>query len=449
MKEKIKRISSSTWALLLALMMVVSSFSVLAATTNVEKTGTISYWVLRGDFNSWSTDTQYQFGRANGGSITYDLSSKKGSQIQFRTDAYENGEIHFNSSNGSVTDNTEVKLNWNTGDVMYYTVPSDSNGMITFNVTVRDGNNYLTVTAGSGDTSTSPYELMSSTEQSTSYDTTKISSVANFKTTDNEKVVSMTLNLKADTYNFFVRKNKSTNYCSRQTGVLGGSYGLMQRGDNNVECVQYNLSAGLYKVTYTIERDNYGTLEIDSVAKRLADSVTLSAAQTSVTAGRSTTITATLKNSVVPIGNTYTYKYYDDKGNILATKTSKSTSDSITVTSSEVGTVTYYVVVSTDATYEDHNYDGSILSYADVSSKGTSVSYVAKSYYIAEVSDTTVGDRRALTQESYKPESSPVTLSFFNDPFTISEDTVEVMTVDESKNKYCQIIKSNIEDSAV
>lgn len=38
MKEKIKRISSSTWALLLALMMVVSSFSVLAATTNVNKT---------------------------------------------------------------------------------------------------------------------------------------------------------------------------------------------------------------------------------------------------------------------------------------------------------------------------------------------------------------------------------------------------------------------------
>lgn len=39
MKEKIKRISSSTWALLLALMMVVSSFSVLAATTNVNESG--------------------------------------------------------------------------------------------------------------------------------------------------------------------------------------------------------------------------------------------------------------------------------------------------------------------------------------------------------------------------------------------------------------------------
>lgn len=152
MKEKIKRISSSTWALILALMMVVSSFSVLAATTNVNKTGAISYWVLSGDFNSWSTDTQYQFGGADGGSITYDLSSKKGSTIKFRTDAYENG-IHYNSSNGTVTDNTEVQLKWDTGDVMYYTVPSDSNGKITFKVTVSGGNNYLTVTAGSGGSS--------------------------------------------------------------------------------------------------------------------------------------------------------------------------------------------------------------------------------------------------------------------------------------------------------
>lgn len=62
MKEKIKRISSSTWALLLALMMVVSSFSVLAATTNVNKTsagasgGTISEGdILYYDFSSLTT----------------------------------------------------------------------------------------------------------------------------------------------------------------------------------------------------------------------------------------------------------------------------------------------------------------------------------------------------------------------------------------------------------
>jgi len=58
MKEKIKRISSSTWALILALMMVVSSFSVLAATTNVEKTGKTNTTVYlvpasQSDFSSY------------------------------------------------------------------------------------------------------------------------------------------------------------------------------------------------------------------------------------------------------------------------------------------------------------------------------------------------------------------------------------------------------------
>lgn len=365
-----------------------------------------------------------------------------------------NGQFRFSDGTNDygVTANTDLQMNTEytptKGQKAIYYLYSAGAG--TYKVTITkiasDGTPSFKVTK---DTSTSPYELMSSTEQSTSYDTTKISSLGNFKTTDDEKVVSMTLNLKAGTYNFFVTKNKNTNYCSKQTGVLGGSYGLSQRYDSNVECVQYNLSAGLYTVTYTIDKDDYGTLKIDSVAKPLADSVTLSAAQTSVTAGKSTTITATLNNSIVPEGATYTYKYYDDKGNELATKTSKSTSDSITVTSSEVGTVTYYVVVSTDATYEDPDYAGSTLSFADVSSEGTSVSYVAKSYYIAEVKDNTIGDRYALTQESFSPKSNPVTLSFFNDQFEISEDTVEVMTVDESKNKYCQIIKSNIEDSAV
>ena len=70
MKEKIKRISSSTWALVLALMMVVSSFSVLAATTNVNKTGetkTTVYFVpaSQSDFsdylNSSKTDIDSKY----------------------------------------------------------------------------------------------------------------------------------------------------------------------------------------------------------------------------------------------------------------------------------------------------------------------------------------------------------------------------------------------------
>lgn len=389
--------------------------------------------------------------------------------IEFDT----NGKATFTIANTASGSNGQFRIDWNDGSttikygcgqneiqkveygVPYtpkknnekpYRVPSEGTYVVEIVGIASDGTPSFKVTKG---TSTSPYELLSSTDQTTSYDDTKIRPLGDFKTTDDDKVVSMTLNLNAGTYNFFVRKNKNTNYCSKQNGELGGSYGLMLRDDNNVECVQYNLSAGLYTVTYTIERDNYGTLKIDSVAKPLADSVTLSAAETSVTAGNKTTITATLNKSAVPDGEIYTYKYYDSKGTELPTRTSKSTSDSITVTSSEVGTVIYYVTVSTKATYEDHDYPGSTLSYADVSSEGTPVSYVAKSYYIAEVNDTTIGDRFALTQDFFKPESNPVTLSFFNAKSEISEDTVEVMTVDESKNKYCQIITSNIEDSAV
>lgn len=155
MKEKIKRISSSTWALLLALMMVVSSFSVLAATTNVEKTGDISTWSIKG---SWS-DSSSTFGNSNGGDITVDLSSCKGKTVNFVLYAYENGSSIVNTldSNStspiSIDTGVEKQLKWNGKGSINYTVPSDSNGEITFKVTVRKGNNYLTVTAGSGGSS--------------------------------------------------------------------------------------------------------------------------------------------------------------------------------------------------------------------------------------------------------------------------------------------------------
>lgn len=382
------------------------------------------------------------------GTLTFDITTRSSNSIggngQFRfmvkqsdgtykTYGVEtNVDVEMNKEYTPTMDKTAIYYLY-TADVGNYTVTItsiNSSGVPTFKVTKN--------------ASSSTYELMQSADQ-TSGETT---SLGHFDTTDDSKVLTKTLSLSAGTYNFYI-KNGDAIYCSTQSGTLGSSYGMNRDFDNRVGCVQYNLSAGLYTVTYTIDSETYGTLKIDSVAKPLAESVTLSAAQTSVTAGKKTTITATLNNSAVPDGETYTYKYYDSNRNELATKTSTSTSDSIEVTSSKVGTVTYYVVVSTNATYDVPNYEGSTLSYADVSSEGTSVSYVAKSYYIAEVNDTTIGDRFALTQESFKPKSNPVTLSFFNAESEISEDTVEVMTVDESKNKYCQIITSNIEDSAV
>lgn len=74
MKEKIKRISSSTWALILALMMVVSSFSVLAATTNVNKTGSgysagDTIYFSAGNTNWYGSDAKtvaYFYGNSDG-----------------------------------------------------------------------------------------------------------------------------------------------------------------------------------------------------------------------------------------------------------------------------------------------------------------------------------------------------------------------------------------------
>lgn len=399
------------------------------------------------DYNNWKSFDEGKTFDENG-TLSFDITTRssgsmdgngqfrfmiKQSDGTYKTYGVEtNVDVEMNKEYAPTIDKTAIYYLY-TADVGNYTVTItsiNSSGVPTFKVTKN--------------ASRSTYELMQSANQ-TSGETT---SLGPFTTTDDSKVLTKTLSLSAGTYNFYI-KNGNAIYCSTQSGTLGSSYGMNRDFDNRVGCVQYKLSAGLYTVTYTIESDNYGTLKIDSVAKPLADSVTLSAAQTSVTAGKRTTITATLNNSAVPDGKTYTYKYYDSNRIELATKTSTSTSDSIEVTSSEVGTVTYYVTVSTNATYKDPNYQDSTLSYADVSSEGTSVSYVDKSYYIAEVNDTTIGDRHALTQDFFKPKSNPVTLSFFNAESEISEDTVEVMTVDESKNKYCQIITSNIEDSAV
>lgn len=399
------------------------------------------------DYNNWNSFDEGKTFDKNG-TLSFDIATRssgnmdgngqfrfmvKQSDGTYKTYGVEtNVDVEMNKEYTPTMDKTAIYYLY-TADVGNYTVTItsiNSSGVPTFKVTKN--------------ASRSTYELMKSANQESGETT----SLGPFDTTDDSKVLTKTLSLSAGTYNFYI-KNGNAIYCSTQLGTLGSSYGMNRDYDNKVGCVQYNLSAGLYTVTYTIVDETYGTLKIDSVAKPLADSVTLSAAQTSVTAGKKTTITATLNNSAVPAGKTYTYKYYDDKGKLLDTRTSESTSDSITVTSSEVGTVTYYVTVSTNATYKDPNYQDSTLSYAAVSSEGTSVSYVDKSYYIAEVNDTTIGDRHALTQDFFKPKSNPVTLSFFNAESEISEDTVEVMTVDESKNKYCQIITSNIEDSAV
>lgn len=386
MKEKIKRISSSTWALILALMMVVSSFSVLAATTNVEKTGKISYWVLSGDFNSWSTDTQYQFGGANGGSITYDLSSKKGSTIQFRTDAYENG-IHFNSSKGIVKDNTEVQLTWDTGDVMYYTVPSDSNGKITFNVTVRNGNNYLTVTAGSGGSTTGHKVYIygkcnrTTCDKWEKFDEKPETPIFEYDA-DNHKYYLNDFQMENTESYFRIYDAKTgTHYMGTEgdttTLTSGVTSGMKEYTSWSTDTYRFKYAGASGKKVNIEIPDDFRTIKVTEVQTTIADSVSLllnNAPDGKIDYGTDLSVTATLANKNSSVG-TVDYKFYlDDSTSPLKTTSSADETCNYTIPASKLtaGNHTVKVEVSaegyksvtetTSITVKKHNIATSVVA---------------------------------------------------------------------------------------
>lgn len=361
MKEKIKRISSSTWALILALMMVVSSFSVLAATTNVEKTGKISYWVLSGDFNSWSTDTQYQFGGANGGSITYDLSSKKGSTIQFRTDAYENG-IHFNSSKGIVKDNTEVQLTWDTGDVMYYTVPSDSNGKITFNVTVRNGNNYLTVTAGSGGSTTGHKVYIygkcnrTTCDKWEKFDEKPETPIFEYDA-DNHKYYLNDFQMENTESYFRIYDAKTgTHYMGTEgdttTLTSGVTSGMKEYTSWSTDTYRFKYAGASGKKVNIEIPDDFRTIKVTEVQTTIADSVSLllnNAPDGKIDYGTDLSVTATLANKNSSVG-TVNYNFYlDDSTSPLKTTSSADETCNYTIPASKLTAGNHTVKVEVSA----------------------------------------------------------------------------------------------------
>ena len=161
MKEKIKRISSSTWALLLALMMVVSSFSVLAATTNVNKTGAGASGgtISKGDI------LYYDFSNITTTGVNY----QDGSTLQYAssfTGSYSNAEwvadkvlavtmqsnLTFSSSSKVIVAKTN-QGGW--ANMNATQVPSDGQNCIKIN---SDGKSYIWTTYG-GETPTTGHTV--------------------------------------------------------------------------------------------------------------------------------------------------------------------------------------------------------------------------------------------------------------------------------------------------
>lgn len=260
----------------------------------------------------------------------------------------------------------------------------------------------------------------------------------------------------AGTHYFYIKDSTSTDSSvqysdGRENCELGGSY-LMSRRYNDVTNIQYKLPAGSYKVTYSdINGSGEGQFKIESLSKPLAESVDLSPSTTAVKIGNKVTLTAQIKNKIVEDSNAYyTYTFYDGKGNQVEKIVTKEPTASCETTSNTKGVVSYKVVVSTNATYNDPDYPNVNLTYTDISSKTIQVDYREKILYIAKVEDGKLGKLYQLTADSFKPADGvqSVTIAVFSDK-TISDDTVCNLTVSESKNKYTTITSSTIDTDDV
>lgn len=403
-----------------------------------------SKYQLLGDFDggSWSGGSGLAFNSNGQAVITLKSSGKQFKFYNTDTTTYYGSKNTSNEVVRMGTEYTTYKGDGSTyriddtGTFIIEIVDIDSNGAPKFKVTKDD--------------TISNYQLYISKGKN---DAGKL--LGNFTKAKDDGTYQYIITVDAGTHYFYIKDSSNTdsNVQYSQGGEnreLGTPY-LMNRR-NNVENIQYNLSAGSYKVTYYDINDNgEGYFKIDSLAKPLAESVTLSSSATAVKIGNKVTLTAKINNKYVEDGASYTYTFYDGEGTQLGEKKTTDLTASCETTSDTKGMVSYKVVVSTDATYSDPEYPTVNLTYTDVSSETIQVDYREKILYIAKVNDDgTLGKLYQLTKDSFKPADGvqSVTIAVFSDE-TISDDTVCNLTVSESKNKYTTITSSTIDTDDV
>lgn len=406
-----------------------------------------SKYRLGGHFDNsqkWTYDSGIEFDK--NGKATFTVTNTSGGSGQFLIYDSSNVKYGSNVQDGQLVDYTTPYTTTKSNGYVYYVqyagtyvveiVNIDSNGVPQFKVTKDDtiSNYQLYISKGKNEVGTL---------------------LGNF-TKAKDGTYQYIITVKEGTHYFYIKDSKNTDSTVQysQGGGnhdLGTSYLMNKR--NNVENIQYNLSAGSYKVTYSdINTNGEGQFKIVSLSKPLAESVDLSPSTTAVKIGNKVTLTAQIKNKIVEDSNAYyTYTFYDGKGNQVEKIVTKEPTASCETKSSTKGVVSYKVVVSTNATYNDPDYPTVNLTYTNISSKTIDVDYRDKILYIAKVNDNgTLGKLYQLTADSFKPADGvqSVTIAVFSDE-TISDDTVCNLTVSESKNKYTTITSSTIDTDDV
>lgn len=408
-----------------------------------------SKYRLGGHFDNsekWSYASGIEFDK--NGKATFTVTNTSSGSGQFLI--YDSSGVAYGSNvqKGQVVDYTTTYTTTKGNGYVYYVqyagtyvveiVDIDSNGVPNFKVTKV-----------TNDDTISKYQLYISKGKNAVG-----TLLGNFTKAKDGTTYQYIITVDAGTHYFYIKDSTSTDSTlqysdGRDNCELGTSYLMNKR--NNVENIQYKLSAGSYKVTYCdIDTNGQGKFKIESLSKPLAESVTLSPSTTAVKIGNKVTLTAKINNKHVEDGEYYTYTFYDGEGNKVEEKTTTELTASCETTSITEGVVSYKVVVSTDATYTDPEYPTVNLTYTDISSETIQVDYREKILYIAEVKDGTLGKLYQLTADSFKPANGAqsVTIAVFSDE-TISDDTVCNLTVSESKNKYTTITSSTIDTDDV
>lgn len=311
MKTNFKRIGKQSISILLAVMMMLSTMLVGMVTSNAA----ISYWVLRGTFNDWK---EIQFGGADGGSITYDLSAYKGQTVEFRTDAYEDGKLFMNSYGDKVVAGTEYQLKWETGTTMKYTVSSTGTGKVTFTVISKNGNNYLTVTEGDQPITVTPYYVAGENSLVNGKEWTPAQPEDKMSYDETTKIYSITYDKKAArTYKFkIIEDSKTWRGFNDFTTVTGENCTVsdVDGNDHNIQIV-------------TTEESNI-TITLDATNKKLTISAEPATQKYNITvASNITNGTVTTSETSLAAGKTFTVTATPNDGYELDTITVKDASD--------------------------------------------------------------------------------------------------------------------------
>lgn len=404
-----------------------------------------SMYQLLGDFDggSWAGDSGLAFTSDGKAVITLTSSRKQFKFYNTDTKTYYGSKNTSNEVVRMGTEYTTYKGDGSTyriddtGTFIIEIVNIDSNGVPKFKVTKDDtiSNYQLYISKGKNAVGTL---------------------LGNFTKAKDGTTYQYIITVDAGTHYFYIKdstsKDPNLQYSDgRDNCELGTSYLMNNR--HNVDNIQYKLSAGSYKVTYSdINSSGEGQFKIVSLSKPLAESVDLSPSTTAVKIGNKVTLTAKINNKYVEDSDaSYTYTFYDGEGNKVGGKTTTELTASCKTTSNTEGVVSYKVVVSTKATYIDPEYPNVNLTYTDISSKTIQVDYREKILYIAKVNnDGTLGELHQLAADSFKPAAGvqSVTIAVFSDE-AISDDTVCNLTVSESKNKYTTITSSTIDTDDV